>query len=102
MVFRRILVLQPLHAVHVGCFRVHGRVAGELTYSNVSECHSDGFGCTQRLRTLTEFRTMSIAPYPIQCKREGKWLTIQTDELLPGDIVSVGMFGFHYCSYKSS
>lgn len=50
------------------------------------------FECTvvwQRLRTLTEFRTMSVAPYPIQCKRDGKWATIQSDELLPGDVVSV-------------
>ncbi|CCM06202.1 uncharacterized protein FIBRA_08445 [Fibroporia radiculosa] len=50
------------------------------------------FECTvvwQRLRTLTEFRTMSVAPYPIQCRRDGKWATIQSDELLPGDVVSV-------------
>ncbi|KAI0946865.1 hypothetical protein AcW1_010201 [Taiwanofungus camphoratus] len=50
------------------------------------------FECTvvwQRLRTLTEFRTMSVAPYPIQCKRDDKWSTVQTDELLPGDVVSV-------------
>ncbi|TCD66868.1 hypothetical protein EIP91_000766 [Steccherinum ochraceum] len=50
------------------------------------------FECTvvwQRVRTLTEFRTMSITPYPVQCKRDGKWSTIQTDELLPGDVVSI-------------
>ncbi|KZT06595.1 endoplasmic reticulum Ca-transporting P-type ATPase [Laetiporus sulphureus 93-53] len=50
------------------------------------------FECTvvwQRLRTLTEFRTMSVAPYPISCMRDDKWVTIQSDELLPGDIVSV-------------
>ncbi|KAG9309968.1 hypothetical protein JVU11DRAFT_10001 [Chiua virens] len=50
------------------------------------------FECTvvwQRLRTLTEFRTMSVAPYPIQCLRNSKWTTLQTDELLPGDVVSV-------------
>lgn len=43
----------------------------------------------QRVRTLTEFRTMSVAPYPIQCYRDGKWEQIQTDKLLPGDLVSV-------------
>ena len=51
------------------------------------------FECTvvwQRLRTLKEFRTMSIVPYPIQCLRDSKWVTVQTDELLPGDVVSVG------------
>lgn len=44
----------------------------------------------QRLRTLTEFRTMAVAPFPIQCKRDGQWATLQTDDLLPGDVVSVG------------
>ena len=34
---------------------------------------------------------MAVTPYPIQCKRDGKWSTVQTDDLLPGDIVSVGM-----------
>ena len=33
---------------------------------------------------------MAVAPFPIQCIRGGKWVTIQTDELLPGDVVSVG------------
>lgn len=33
---------------------------------------------------------MAVAPFPIQCMRGGKWTTIQTDELLPGDVVSVG------------
>lgn len=33
---------------------------------------------------------MSVAPFPIQCKRDGKWVSLQTDELLPGDMVSVG------------
>ena len=42
------------------------------------------------IRTLTEFRTMSVAPYPIQCLRDGKWETIQTDKVLPGDVVSIG------------
>jgi cation-transporting ATPase 13A1 len=44
----------------------------------------------QRVKTLTEFRTMSVAPYPIMCLRDSKWVTLQTDELLPGDVVSVG------------
>lgn len=33
---------------------------------------------------------MAVAPYPIQCKRDNKWVTIQTDELMPGDVVSIG------------
>lgn len=32
---------------------------------------------------------MSIKPYPINVYRTNKWSVIQTDELLPGDIVSV-------------
>ncbi|KAH0579125.1 hypothetical protein H2248_003278 [Termitomyces sp. 'cryptogamus'] len=50
------------------------------------------FECTvvwQRVRTLTEFRTMSVAPYPISVYRNGTWSTIQTDKLLPGDLVSI-------------
>ncbi|KAI0644110.1 endoplasmic reticulum Ca-transporting P-type ATPase [Trametes meyenii] len=50
------------------------------------------FECTvvwQRQRTLTEFRTMSIAPYPVHVLRNGKWARIQSDELLPGDVVSI-------------
>ncbi|KAF8632664.1 hypothetical protein AX17_004797 [Amanita inopinata Kibby_2008] len=50
------------------------------------------FECTvvwQRVRTLTEFRTMSIAPFPIHCYRDSKWEEIQTDNLLPGDVVSI-------------
>jgi magnesium-transporting ATPase (P-type) len=32
---------------------------------------------------------MSVAPYPIQCYRDSKWVELQTDKLLPGDVVSV-------------
>ncbi|KAH8105704.1 E1-E2 ATPase-domain-containing protein [Phellopilus nigrolimitatus] len=49
------------------------------------------FECTvvwQRVRTLTEFRSMSIEPYPIHRFRDGSWTVIQSDELLPGDVVS--------------
>jgi cation-transporting ATPase 13A1 len=43
----------------------------------------------QRQRTLNEFRGMSIKPYDILVYRENKWQEIQTDKLLPGDLVSV-------------
>jgi cation-transporting ATPase 13A1 len=43
----------------------------------------------QRQRTLTEFRSMSIKPYDIYVFRQGKWTEIQSDRLLPGDLVSV-------------
>ncbi|KAF7313779.1 Cation-transporting ATPase [Mycena chlorophos] len=42
-----------------------------------------------RVRTLTEFRTMSVQPYPIQCYRDKKWQEVQTDQLLPGDVISL-------------
>ena len=44
----------------------------------------------QRVRTLTELRSMSIEPYTIQCYHDGKWVKVQTDELLPGGIASLG------------
>ncbi len=50
------------------------------------------FECTvvfQRIRTLSEFRTMSIKPYNIWVYRAGKWAEMQTSDLLPGDLVSI-------------
>ncbi|KAI0015758.1 cation pump, Ca2+ pump [Xylariomycetidae sp. FL0641] len=44
----------------------------------------------QRQRTLNEFRGMSIKPYDVWVYRLGKWTEIQSDKLLPGDLVSVG------------
>lgn len=50
------------------------------------------FECTvvfQRLRTLSEFRTMSIQPYQVHVYRDGQWEELSTSELLPGDLMSV-------------
>ena len=33
---------------------------------------------------------MSIEPYPTQCFSDGKWVEVQTDELLLGDVDSLG------------
>ncbi|KAF2014328.1 cation-transporting ATPase 4 [Aaosphaeria arxii CBS 175.79] len=44
----------------------------------------------QRQRTLNEFRGMSIKPYDLLVYRKNKWEEVQSDKLLPGDIVSVG------------
>lgn len=44
----------------------------------------------QRQRTLTEFRGMGIKPYAIWVHRTKGWEEIQSDKLLPGDLVSVG------------
>ncbi|KAK0670334.1 putative type V cation-transporting ATPase [Cercophora samala] len=43
----------------------------------------------QRQRTLVEFRGMSIKPYNMYVYRLGRWTEIQSDKLLPGDLVSV-------------
>lgn len=43
----------------------------------------------QRVTALKEFRTMGIKPYPINVYRDGKWSEMQTDELLPMDVVSI-------------
>ena len=34
---------------------------------------------------------MSIKPYSINVYRAGSWFEIQTDDLLPGDLVSIGV-----------
>ncbi|KAF2430199.1 hypothetical protein EJ08DRAFT_734244 [Tothia fuscella] len=44
----------------------------------------------QRQRTLNEFRGMSIKPYDLWVYRMKKWEEIQSDKLLPGDLVSIG------------
>ncbi|KAF3065925.1 Manganese-transporting ATPase 1 [Daldinia childiae] len=44
----------------------------------------------QRQRTLVEFRGMSIKPYDMWVYRLGKWTELESDKLLPGDLVSVG------------
>ncbi|KTB13321.1 Manganese-transporting ATPase 1 [Nakaseomyces glabratus] len=43
----------------------------------------------QRLTALKEFRTMGVKPYAINVLRDGKWVEMQTNELLPMDVVSV-------------
>ncbi|KAH3900405.1 ion-transporting P-type ATPase SPF1 SCDLUD_003384 [Saccharomycodes ludwigii] len=43
----------------------------------------------QRLTTLKEFRTMGVKPYAINVLRNGKWVQLQTDQLLPNDLVSI-------------
>lgn len=43
----------------------------------------------QRQRTMKEFRGMGIQPYPVYVYREKEWVEIQSDELLPGDLLSV-------------
>ncbi|KAJ2298531.1 putative cation-transporting ATPase 1, partial [Coemansia sp. RSA 2706] len=43
----------------------------------------------QRLRTLTEFRSLSMQPYRMQALRGGAWTEVSTEDLCPGDVVSV-------------
>lgn len=33
---------------------------------------------------------MSVAPFPIPVLRDSKWSVVQSDELLPGDVISLG------------
>jgi manganese-transporting P-type ATPase len=60
------------------------------------------FECTvvwQRLRTLREFRTMSVTPYDTQVYRSGQWSICRTDELVPGDVISLGKHLVIQCIY---
>lgn len=43
----------------------------------------------QRRTTMSEFQSMGIKPYSIYAYRNGQWQQIQTNELFPGDIVSI-------------
>jgi cation-transporting ATPase 13A1 len=43
----------------------------------------------QRLRTLKEFRSMVHPPYDVYVRREGKWVTISSEDILPHDVISI-------------
>lgn len=43
----------------------------------------------KRLKTLTEFRSMSAKPFAINVLRDAVWSQITTDLLVPGDICSI-------------
>lgn len=43
----------------------------------------------QRRTTMNEFQSMGIKPFSIYVFRDKKWEQVQTDQLLPGDLVSV-------------
>ncbi|KAG0334874.1 hypothetical protein BG000_007965 [Podila horticola] len=43
----------------------------------------------QRLKTIGEFQGMSIKPFHVNVRRNGSWINILSDELLPGDLVSI-------------
>ncbi|KAK9450721.1 uncharacterized protein V1518DRAFT_411526 [Limtongia smithiae] len=42
-----------------------------------------------RQKTMLEFRGMGVQPYDIYVYRDGQWVEIKTDTLLPGDLVSI-------------
>ncbi|KAI7862416.1 HAD ATPase, P-type, family IC [Spinellus fusiger] len=43
----------------------------------------------QRIKTIGEFRGMNQKPFRVYVKREKKWIQVESDELLPGDLVSM-------------
>ena len=52
----------------------------------------EGGTAFQRLKTLGQLTKMSIKPSPVHVLRNGKWLEINSQGLVPGDVISVNMF----------
>lgn len=51
------------------------------------------FECTvvgQRLRNLRELRSLTTPKQALQVYRQGKWVQLPGDALLPGDVISIG------------
>ncbi|OJA12485.1 hypothetical protein AZE42_08791 [Rhizopogon vesiculosus] len=48
----------------------------------------------QRLKNFDRVLYDGYRSIPYQCYRESKWITIQSDELLPGDVISIGRCRF--------
>eukprot|EP00741_Cyanophora_paradoxa_P004472 tig00000806_g4341.t1 len=42
-----------------------------------------------RLRNMQDLRSMCSPPYPVNVYRGGKWNKVKSDELLPGDLISI-------------
>ncbi|PVU97907.1 hypothetical protein BB559_001861 [Furculomyces boomerangus] len=43
----------------------------------------------QRVKTLNEFRSLSMSPFDVNVLRKGIWMKISTTELFPGDLISI-------------
>ena len=86
MVLGRVLVLFAFYGFHVGRFRVYRCLSSKLAIAP----YMPQLTLVQRVKTLTEFRTMSITPYNLNALRDGKWQEVISSDLVPGDLVSIG------------
>lgn len=49
----------------------------------------EGMQCKQRLNSLQMLRNMLQAPFPLYVYRHNKWEALWSNELLPGDVISM-------------
>ena len=49
----------------------------------------EGLLAKQRYNSLMMLRSLRNPPHPLCCYRDGKWMTVRSDLIVPGDLISI-------------
>ena len=78
---------ESFHLIHARRLQMHSGMAGNFICYHA---YALAYICTVR-SNFDGVQNYVCCPLPHKCYRDSKWIEIQTDKLLPGDIISVGM-----------